>query len=219
MGARQETIDRYRHLRTLTRQHLSGALKHLSKTAIKEAARRIGLWSAGKLVLDSPDELNLMFDVAVFDTRTGQSRALDRYARAHPPTAGSDEAVALDALQHGRFRIIRVLRRHAIAGLVVLDTVTQEELWVMDEGLETTATAGLGLGTRLLRGNGFHMTTGAAVPVTVPVLKEAIASRSAWQKESPSRFVDDPRFPEALYAAAIRQGKMQFMKFADLKSS
>jgi len=170
MGARQETLDRYRHLRTITNQHLSGALKHLSKTAIKQAARRIGLWSAGKLVLDSPDELNLVFDVAVFDTRTGQSRALDRYARAHPPVAGSDEAVALDALQHGRFRIIRVLRRHAIAGLVVLDTATQEELWVMDEGLETTARTGMGLGTRLLRGNGFHMTTGAAVPVTVTVL-------------------------------------------------
>ena len=75
------------------------------------------------------------------------------------------------------------------------------------------------VGTRLLRGNGFHMTTGAAVPVTVPVLKEAIASRSAWQKESPSRFVDDPHFPEAVYAAALRQGKMQFMKFADLNSA
>ena len=219
MGARQETIDRYRHLRTITKQHLGGALKHLSKNAIKEAARRIGLWSAGKLVLDSPDELDLVFDVAVFDTRNGHSRALDRYARAHPPVAGSDEAVALDALQHCRFRVIRVLRRHEIAGLVVLDTVTQEELWVMDEGLETTARTGMGLGTRLLRVNGFHMTTGAAVPVTVTVLKEAIASRSAWQNESPSRFVDDPHFPEAVYAAAIRQGKMQFMKFADLKSS
>jgi hypothetical protein len=219
MSARQETIDCYRHLRAITKQHLGGALKHLSKNAIKEAARRLGLWSAGKLVLDSPDELNLVFDVAVFDTRNGHSRALDRYARAHPPAAGSDEAVVLDALQHCRFRIIRVLQRYAIAGLVVLDTATQEELWVMDEGLEMTAGTGMGLGTRLLRGDGFHMTTGAAVPVTVPVLKEAIASRSAWQKESPSRFVDDPHFPEAVYAAALRQGKMQFMKFADLNSS
>src|SRR3954467_8626743 len=219
MSARQEKIDPSRHLRTLTNQHLGGALKHVSKTAIKEAARRIGLWSAGKLVLDSPDELNLVFDVAVFHTRTGQSRVLDRSARAHPPAAGSDEAVVLDVLQHCRFRIIRVLRRHKIAGLVVLDTATQEDLWVMDEGLETTAGTGMGLGTRLLRGDGSHLTTGAAVPVTVPVLKEAIASRSAWQKESPSRFVDDPHFPEAVYAAALRQGKMQFMKFADLNSS
>src|SRR3954451_20717112 len=64
MSARQETIDCYRHLRAITKQHLGGALKHLSKNAIKEAARRLGLWSAGKLVLDSPDELNLVFDVA-----------------------------------------------------------------------------------------------------------------------------------------------------------
>jgi hypothetical protein len=54
MGARQETIDRYRHLRTITNQHLSGALKHLSKTAIKEAARRIGLWSARQARLGQP---------------------------------------------------------------------------------------------------------------------------------------------------------------------
>jgi hypothetical protein len=59
------------------------------------------------------------------------------------------------------------------------------------------------------------MTTGAAVPVTADVLKEAIASRSAWQNEPPSRVVNDPRFPEAVYAAAIRQGQMQFMQFRD----
>jgi hypothetical protein len=217
MSARQATIDRYRHLRTIAKQHLSGALKHLSQTAIKEAAQRVGLWSRGMLVMDSPDEMDLVFDVAVFDTKSGRSRALDRYARAHPPAAGSDEAVTLDALQHSRFHIIRVLQRHEIAGLVVEDTVTHESLWLMDEGLEVTARSGMGLATRLARVNGFHMTTGAAVPVTAEVLKEAIASRSAWQNEHPSRFVDDPRFPEAVYAAAIRQGKMQFIKFRDPK--
>src|SRR4051794_21249135 len=50
-------------------------------------------------------------------------------------------------------------------------------------------------------------------------LQTETVSRSPWQNESPSRFADDPHFPEAVYAAAIRQGKMQFMKFADLKSS
>jgi len=78
MTTRQETIDRYRHFRAIAKQHLGGALKHLSRTAIKEAAQRLGLWSRGKLVLDSPDEMDLVFDVAVFDTRSGQSRALDR---------------------------------------------------------------------------------------------------------------------------------------------
>jgi len=59
MSARQETIDRYRHFRAIAKQHLGGALKHLSRTAIKEAAQRLGLWSRGKLVMDSPDEMGL----------------------------------------------------------------------------------------------------------------------------------------------------------------
>lgn len=215
MSARQETIDRYRPFRAIAKQHLGSALKHLSRTAIKEAAQRLGLWSRGKLVMDSPDEMGLVFDVAVFDTRSGQSRALDRYARAHPAAPGSDEALTLDALQHSRFHIVRVLRRHEVAGLVTEDTVTHEQLWLMDEGLEGTARRGMGLATRLLRVNGFYMTTGAAVPVTADVLKEAIASRSAWRSEPPSRFVNDRRFPEAVYAAAIRQGQMQLMQFRD----
>src|SRR4051794_11943990 len=99
MSARQETIDRYRHFRAIATQHLGGALKHLSRTAIKAAAQRLGLWSRGKLVMDSPDELDLVFDGA------------------------------------------------------------------------------------------------------------------AWRSEPPSRVVNDPRFPEAVYAAAIRQGEMQFMQF------
>ena len=149
MTARQETIERYRHFRAIAKQHLGGALKHLSRTAIKEAAQRLGLWSRGKLVLDSPDEMDLVFDVAVFDTRSGQSRALDRYARAHPAAPGSDEALTLDALQHSRFHIVRVLRRHEVAGLVTEDTVTHEQLWLMDEGFEATARSGMGLATRL----------------------------------------------------------------------
>ena len=52
MSARQETIDRCRHFRAIAKQHLGGALKHLSRTAIKEAAQRLGLWSSGKLVMD-----------------------------------------------------------------------------------------------------------------------------------------------------------------------
>jgi hypothetical protein len=213
MDARQETIDRYRHLREVAKQHVSGALKHLSKNAINDAARRVGLLSGGAIVADSFDEMTLAFDLAVLGPQHGRSRAIDRYARAHPPAPGSDEAVTLDALRHCRFRIIRVLRRHETAGLVVEDVVSHEELWLMDEGLEATAPEGAAFGSRLLHLDGFHMTAGAAVPVTGDVLEAAIASRPVWLNDAQFRFVDDPRFPEALYAAAIRHGKMQFMKF------
>ena len=154
--------------------------------------RRVGLLSGGAIVADSFDEMTLAFDLAVLGTQPGRSRAIDRYARAHPPTPGSDEAVTLDALRHCRFRIIRVLRRHEIAGLVVEDIVSHEELWLMDEGLEATAPEGAAFGTRLLRLNGFYMTAGAAVPVTGDVLEAAIASRPVWLNDAQFRFVDGP---------------------------
>jgi hypothetical protein len=213
MDARRETIDRYRRLREVAKQHVSGALKHLSKNAINDAARRVGLLSGGAIVADSFDEMTLAFDLAVLGPQHGRSRAIDRYARAHPPAPGSDEAVTLDALRHCRFRIIRVLRRHETAGLVVENVVSHEELWLMDEGLEATAPEGAAFGTRLLRLDGFHMTAGAAVPVSGDVLEAAIASQPVWLNDGQFRFVEDPRFPEALYAAAIRHGKMQLMKF------
>jgi hypothetical protein len=213
MDTRQETIDRYRHLREVAKGYLSGALKHLSKSAINDAARRVGLLSRGTIVADSFDEMTLAFDLAVLGPQRGHSSAIDRYARAHPPAPGSDEAVTLDALRHCRFHIIRVLRRHETAGLIVEDIVSHGELWLMDEGLEMTASEGAAFGTRLLRLDGFHMTAGAAVPLTRDVLEAAIASRPVWLNDDQLRFADDPRFPEALYAAAVRSGKMQFIKF------
>ena len=155
MTARQETIDRYRHFRAIAKQHLGGALKHLSRTAIKEAAQRVGLWSRAS---SSWTVLTRWTWCSTWPCLTpgGQSRALDRYARAHPAAPGSDEALTLDALQHSRFHIVRVLRRHEVAGLVTEDTVTHEQLWLMDEGLEGTARSGMGLATRLLRVNGLH---------------------------------------------------------------
>src|SRR5688572_5594661 len=72
--------------RAIAKQHLGGALKHLSRTAIKEAAQRVGLWSRGKLVLDSPDDMDLVLDVAAFPTRRRQSRRPHTSARPHPAT-------------------------------------------------------------------------------------------------------------------------------------
>src|SRR3954451_14833993 len=91
MDARRETIDRYRHLREVAKQHVSGALKHLSKNAINDAARRVGLLSGGAIVADSFDEMTLAFDLAVLGPHQSRSRTIDRCARPHQRGAGSDE--------------------------------------------------------------------------------------------------------------------------------
>ena len=80
--SRAEVLTRYRHLREISKQHHSAALDFLSKDTIISQARCIGLAQGKTLVLDSTDDLNLAFDLAIYTAPKGRSRAIDRYARA-----------------------------------------------------------------------------------------------------------------------------------------
>ena len=112
---RAEVLTRYRHLREISKQHHSAALDFLSKDAVISQARRLGLAQGKTLVLDSMDDLNLAFDLAIHTAPKDRSRAIDRYARAARLAPESDEALVLEAMRRARFSIISFERRHAVA--------------------------------------------------------------------------------------------------------
>jgi hypothetical protein len=97
--SRAEVLTRYRHLREISKQHHSAALDFLSKDAIISQARRIGLAQGKTLVLDSMDDLNLAFDLAIHTAPKDRSRAIDRYARAARLAPESDELLVLEAMR------------------------------------------------------------------------------------------------------------------------
>jgi hypothetical protein len=88
---RTEILDRYRHLRTISKHHHSAALELVSKPTLLEIARQIGLTQGRVLVAERAEEMTLAFDLAIYTAKEGRSRALDRYARAtcHPHLARS----------------------------------------------------------------------------------------------------------------------------------
>ena len=52
-----------------------------------------------------------------------------------------------------RFALICVERRHPEAGLIVRDLIREEEFWLVDEGMESSAPIGLKIGdARLFAG-------------------------------------------------------------------
>src|ERR1035437_6115646 len=79
--SRAEVLTRYRHLREISRQHHSAVLDFLSKDTIISQARRLGLAQGKTLVLDSMDDLNFAFDLAIHMSPKGRSRAIDVYGR------------------------------------------------------------------------------------------------------------------------------------------
>ena len=201
--SRTEVLARYRHLREISKRHHSAALEFLSKDAVMSQARRLGLTQGKTLVLDSMDDLNLAFDLAIHTAPKDRSRAIDRYARMAQLSPESDEGRVLDAMRNARFSIIGILRRHDVAGLIVEDLFRGVEVWLVDEGLESSLPDGAALATRLCTPEGFAMTAGVLVPVDIELIEDAIADTPQLLRNRREELIDDRRFAEAIYRVAL----------------
>lgn len=204
--SRGELLARYRHLREISKRHHSDALKLLSRDAILHQARRLGLADGKVLILDSMDELTLAFDLAIHTAPAGRSRAIDRYARSTRFASGSDEALMLEAMCNARFAIVVVRRRHPSAGLIVTDLFRKVDLWLMDEGLELSLPVGTAFATRYFAPDRFVVTAGVGMPVDLDLLTSAIELVPQLLRKPRAEAIDDRRFAQAIYRAAIAEG-------------
>jgi len=203
---RDEILQRYRHLRAISIGHHSGAMAFVSKQALLEHAKRLGLATGGMLVAESEAEMTLVFDLALYTAKERRSRALDRYARATPLPPGSDAARMLEAMRHARFSVWRITQRHETAGLIITDVLREAELWLMDEQLEASAAEGLSFAGRICEPDHFAMSCGVVVPVYREMMEEVALDMLAQRRGDPERISQDPRFAIAIYRAALNSG-------------
>jgi hypothetical protein len=213
--SRGEVLARYRHLRDISRRHHSDALKLVSQEAVLHHARRLGLARGKTFILDNMDELTLAFDLALHTAPAGRSRAIDRYARSAQFAPGADEALMLEAMRNARFAVVLVQRRHPSAGLIVTDLFRKTELWLVDEGLEISLPIGAAIATRYYAPDRFVMTAGVGVPVDIDLLASAVESVPQLRRKSHAEAIEDRRFAEALYQAAIADGMMEDVAYQD----
>ncbi len=217
--SRAESLTRYRHLRGLATRPHTEALKFLSRSAILEQARHLGLTMGKTLVAESIDEMTLAFDLALHTARPGHSRAIDRYARAAQLQPGSDQFVVLEALRQARFAVWRVERRHDVAGLIVQDLLRQDEAWLVDEAREQSAPEGMAMAMRLCTPDAFAMTSGIIVPVDREGLEEVLDPVLPRVRGEPDQVANDRRFATALYRIAVANGLMERISFEETQPS
>lgn len=213
---REEILERYRHLRTISAQHHSAALDRLARSAIMEQAKHLGLAHGQALMADSEEEITLLFDLAIHTSKTGRSRAIDRCIKAAAALSDSDEARMLEAMREAQFSVWRIERRHETIGVVVVDLLRESETWLVDESLEASAEPGLTFASRLCWPADFAMTCGVVVPVDSDLLEEILLDNVAWLRNVDLPQVpNDPRFATAIYRAAIEAGIMDNVVFRE----
>ena len=213
--SRAEVLARYRQFREIGKQHHSAVLKFVANDGILTQARRLGLAQGKTLILDSMNDLNLVFDLLIYTTQMNRSRAIDRYARSAQPTPETDEAMVLEAMQHARFSIITCTRRHPVAGLVVQDLFRGTECWLIDEGLERSLPDGAMLATRLYSVDGFSMTSGVIVPLDIALIEQVLADTPQLLRKSREAIIGDRRFAEVVYRTAVVSGIMEQVAYQD----
>jgi hypothetical protein len=212
---RGEVLARYRYLREMSKLHHSKAMEFLTKAAILNQARRLGLGDGKSLILNSMDELTLVYDLTIHTAPPGRTRAIDRCARSAQFASGSEEALLLGAMCNARFAVVEVQRKHHAAGLIVTDLFRNIELWLVDQGLETSMPEGALYATRYFTPDRFAMTAGVGMPVDLGVLEEALESVPPLLRKSRTDMVEDRRFAEAIYRIAIADGIMENIAYLD----
>lgn len=217
LPGRDEVLARYRRLREINKQHNDKVLKFVSGNAILRQARRLGLARGKTLILDDMDEMNYVCDLAIHTAPAERSRAIDRYARSARLTAGSDEALVLEAMRAARFSILVIERRHETAGLVATDLFRRTELWLVDIGLESSMPDGEIIATRLFTPERFAMTAGVNVPFDLGTIEDLCAELPVSLRDVPlTALIDDRRFAEVIYRVALAGGIMDRVRYQDL---
>jgi len=203
---RTEVLTRYRRLRELSRKHGNAIIKTLPKKTVLHWGKRIGVVRRKTFIASTMEEMTLGFDLAVYSTRPGKISPVERYRRLSKFAAGSEDDLMLDAMCRSRFSLFLVKRRHLATGLILEDLLRQEEVWLMDEGLEQSAPDGIFLASRVTKPDAFHMTTGAPFPMT----RDAIDDVAAVFPSPDASLADgaDVKFVETVYRSAIDHGLM-----------
>jgi hypothetical protein len=86
---------------------------------------------------------------------------------------------------------------------------------LVDEGLEISLEVGAAYATRYYTPDRFVMTAGVGMPVGRDLINSALESAPHLLRKSQIEAIEDRRFAEAIYRAAIADGLMQGVAYRD----
>jgi hypothetical protein len=126
--------------------------------------------------------------------------------RHHPPLAGSDEELVLNAMSNARHALLSVSKLVPGVGLECYDLLRRKDLFMVNRGFSRTGQKGAVLASRLLSLPDFEMSTGADLPVFRESLDAVAKVLGDLGRRLGAGFdnVDDPRIAFELSTGIIR---------------
>jgi hypothetical protein len=163
---RDEALAAYRPIRVSVRRILSAAVPVCNQSDLMRAAKQLGLWADGKIVLPEGGEAaKMLSDIALFEPNQRGRRAFDVFLGDKARRLDATDFELAQRMGKAFFSLFRCTARHEIAGVRVDDLLdSNRSLWLMDESMEASAPTEGAFGMRLFDAGQFHVGFGIVVP-------------------------------------------------------
>jgi len=172
MSERSELLRLYKRFRNVARELNKTLTKRISKRALEQCGKKLGILKKGVLVFGSEDETAVLMDYCIHSYRGLGPTVLERFLAEAPFPPGSDETTLLKAKTKARYSLLLVKDTDPGLGLNVEDALRGDSLFLMDIRFSQTVTQDTVLATRVASLPRFSMTTGAALPLSLPILRD-----------------------------------------------
>jgi hypothetical protein len=212
--SRSAILNRYRRYSDIRRDIQTTTLENVAPSRLLSHAKRIGLSDGKVLFTDNDVELTLVFDLAVYTSEAGRTRAIDRYARSRPSVSTPDVALVLQGLQASRFSVFGIVNKCVPAGILLEDLMRGGTTWLLDEGLEQSVKPGEVFAMRIAPVEQFAITCGVVVPLDIETFEEIVGFLIDRTPDVElAALADRRRFAASIYELAIELGLTSFVAY------
>jgi hypothetical protein len=163
---RDQALELYRPIRASLRRILTAAIRACNQSDFMRAAKLLGLWAEGKIVLPEGDEAaEMLSDIALFEPNQRGRRAFDVFLTGKALRLDAADFELAQQMTKAFFSLFRHIARHETAGVWLEDLLDgNRKVWLMDESMESSAATKGAFGMRVFEAGEFHVGFGIAVP-------------------------------------------------------
>jgi hypothetical protein len=163
---REEALAMYYPIRAAVRRILRSAISICSQSDLMRAAKQLGLWADGKIVLPEGDEpAEMLSDIALFEPNQRNRRAFDVFLNTKARQLEATDLELARRMGDAFFSLFRFSTRHEVAGVWLEDLLTgNRRLGLMDESMESSASMSGAFGMRVFDAGAFHVGFGIVAP-------------------------------------------------------
>lgn len=199
----------YQRLRPVRLRLNNELVGRLSRDALDEGGKKLGILRRGMFVFNNEDESSVLMDYCIYDVYRSGRNAIDQYLEDNSPDPESDEMACLQAMRHSKYALAIVTRIEPGVGCHIQNLYTDEARLLVDMGFSETARTGVLLATRLLDFGAFVTSTGAALPLGVLSNDES----EAWQRKLSSGVYDGREDPAPLIRGYLERGASSHIRY------